>query len=108
MARRRYFFNLSSEERRRLEGVVRKGKSPARAQFKARILLLSDASERGAKRGGGKAERRGDFFGACELSGDGYAGSPPVACRRPRRGLDPQAKGDAADAGHAMSRGKPS
>lgn len=52
MARRRYFFNLSSEERRRLEGVVRKGKSPARAQFKARILLLSDASERGGKAGG--------------------------------------------------------
>jgi Homeodomain-like domain len=49
LAKRRYVVNLNAEERTRLEDMIRKGKSPARRQLKARILLQSDSSERGAK-----------------------------------------------------------
>jgi hypothetical protein len=38
---------LSAEERERLEGLIRKGKSPARRLLKARILLKADVSDAG-------------------------------------------------------------
>src|SRR5260370_18180287 len=38
---------LSSEERERLEALLRKGKSPAQRLLKARILLKADVSEAG-------------------------------------------------------------
>src|SRR5215510_1924795 len=42
-----YVVRLSSEERQRLETLVRKGKSPARRLLRARILLKADVSEAG-------------------------------------------------------------
>ena len=44
---KRYGVRLSGEERRQLETLVRKGKSPARRLLKARILLKADVSETG-------------------------------------------------------------
>jgi len=44
---KRYVVRLSEEERRQLEGLLRKGKSPAQRLLKARILLKADASETG-------------------------------------------------------------
>ena len=44
---KRYGVGLSGEERRQLETLVRKGKSPARRLLKARILLKADVSEAG-------------------------------------------------------------
>ncbi len=44
---KRYVVKLSDEERRHLEALLRKGKSPARRLLKARILLKADASDAG-------------------------------------------------------------
>src|SRR6266508_2915279 len=44
---KRYVVRLSGEERRQLETLVRKGKSPACRLLKARILLKADVSEAG-------------------------------------------------------------
>jgi hypothetical protein len=44
---KKYVVRLSAEEREQLEALIRKGKSPARRQLKARILLKADASEAG-------------------------------------------------------------
>ena len=44
---KKYVVLLSGEERERLEALLRKGKSPARRQLKARILLKADVSELG-------------------------------------------------------------
>jgi transposase len=44
---KKYVVRLSGEERERLEALLRKGKSPARRQLKARILLKADVSESG-------------------------------------------------------------
>src|ERR1700722_17466567 len=39
---KRYVVRLSAEEHERLEGLIRKGKSPARRLLKARVLLKAD------------------------------------------------------------------
>ncbi len=44
---KKYVVRLSGAERRHLEGLIRKGKSPARRLLKARILLKADVSEVG-------------------------------------------------------------
>ena len=44
---KRYVVKLSGEERAQLEGLLRRGKSPARRLLKARILLKADVSEAG-------------------------------------------------------------
>ncbi len=44
---KKYIVKLSGEERERLNGLIQKGKSPARQVLKARILLKADASEAG-------------------------------------------------------------
>ena len=44
---KRYVVRLSAEERRELEAIIRKGKSPAARLLKARILLKAEASEAG-------------------------------------------------------------
>ena len=44
---KKYVVRLSSEERERLEALLRKGKSPAQRLLKARILLKADVSEVG-------------------------------------------------------------
>ena len=49
MSKKRYVVKLRPEERKRLEDLVRKGKSPARTQLKARILLCADESGLGPK-----------------------------------------------------------
>ena len=49
MGKRRYVVKLNAGERKRLEELIRKGKSPAKQQLKARILLQADESHAGAK-----------------------------------------------------------
>lgn len=44
---KKYVVKLSADERERLDGLIRKGKGPARRLLKARILLKADASEAG-------------------------------------------------------------
>jgi hypothetical protein len=44
---KRYVVKLSGEEREQLEGLIRKGKSPAQRLLKARILLKADISRAG-------------------------------------------------------------
>ncbi len=43
----KYIVKLSAEERERLNGLIQKGKAPARQALKARILLKADASDAG-------------------------------------------------------------
>lgn len=47
IAVKRYVVRLSAEERERLEGLICKGKGPARRLLKARILLKADVSDVG-------------------------------------------------------------
>jgi hypothetical protein len=47
IAVKKYVVRLSCEERERLEALLRKGKSPAQQQLKARILLKADVSDAG-------------------------------------------------------------
>src|SRR5271170_882780 len=42
---KKYVVRLSAEERDQLEGLIGKGKNPARRMLKARILLKADVSE---------------------------------------------------------------
>lgn len=49
MRKQRYIVKLSGKERTPLEDLIRKGKSPARRQLKARILLQADTGPKGAK-----------------------------------------------------------
>lgn len=46
-ATKKYIVKLSAEERERLNGLIQKGKCPARQVLKARVLLKADASEAG-------------------------------------------------------------
>src|SRR6202045_384926 len=47
VSKKRYVVELSPDERKRLEQLIRKGKSPAKKQLKARILLQADESPMG-------------------------------------------------------------
>lgn len=47
MREKRYVVKLTEDERSQLEELIRKGKSPARQQSKARILWKADVSEAG-------------------------------------------------------------
>ena len=49
MSKKRYIVELSADERKRLEELIRKGKSPAKKQLRARILLAADESPLGPK-----------------------------------------------------------
>jgi hypothetical protein len=49
VSKKRYVVELSPDERKRLEQLIRKGKSPAKKQLKARILLQADESPLGPK-----------------------------------------------------------
>ena len=49
MSKKRYGVELSADERKRLEELIRRGKSPAKKQLKARILLRADESRLGPK-----------------------------------------------------------
>ncbi len=49
MSKKRYVVELRADERKRLEELIRKGKSPAKKQLKARILLRADESPLGPK-----------------------------------------------------------
>ncbi len=51
MVHKRYIIDLTHEERERLLAFISKGKAPARALLKARILLKADARARRAKAG---------------------------------------------------------
>ena len=48
MRKQTYVVKLSGKERTRLEDLIRKGKSSARIQRRARILLHADTSKRGS------------------------------------------------------------
>lgn len=49
VSKKRYVVELSAEERKRLGELIRKGKSQAKKQLKARILLRADESPFGPK-----------------------------------------------------------
>jgi len=49
MGKRRYVVKLNADERQQLKELTCKGKSPAKQQLKARILLQADESPAGAK-----------------------------------------------------------
>ena len=49
MSKKRYVVELSAVERKWLEELTRKGKSPAKKQLKTRILLQADESPLGPK-----------------------------------------------------------
>src|ERR1700731_3683134 len=49
VSKKLYVVELSADERKRLEELIRKGKSPAKKQLKARILLRADESPLGPK-----------------------------------------------------------
>jgi Homeodomain-like domain len=54
VSKKRYVVELSVGDRKRLEELIRKGKSPAKKQLKARILLRADESPLGPKWGDAK------------------------------------------------------
>lgn len=47
--KQQYLVKLSGKERSRLEDLIRKGRSPAKLQLKARILLHADTGKMGAR-----------------------------------------------------------
>ncbi len=47
MVNKKYVVELGTEERARLYALISKGKAPAKAIFKARILLKADQAEAG-------------------------------------------------------------
>jgi hypothetical protein len=49
VSKKRYVVELGTDERKWLEELIRKGKSPAKKQLKARILLQADESPLGPK-----------------------------------------------------------
>ena len=49
MSKKRYVVELRADERKLLEELIRKGKSPAKKQLNARILLRADESPLGPK-----------------------------------------------------------
>lgn len=49
MRHQEYVVKLSAAQRGRLEGIIRKGKSAARLQTRARILLHADTGPRGSQ-----------------------------------------------------------
>jgi hypothetical protein len=49
VSKKRYVVELSPDERKRLEQLIRKGKSAVKKQLKARILLQADESPLGPK-----------------------------------------------------------
>ena len=49
MSKKRYIVELSTDERKRLEELIRKSKNLAKKQLKARILLRADESPLGPK-----------------------------------------------------------
>jgi hypothetical protein len=71
MAKRRYVVKLTSNERKQLQELIRKGKSSAKHQLKAGILLQADESPIGAK------------WSDAQISE--ALGTYPVMCARMRR-----------------------
>ena len=49
MRKQQYLVKLSGKERSRLADLIRKGRSPAKLQLKARILLHADTGKMGAR-----------------------------------------------------------
>jgi poly-gamma-glutamate capsule biosynthesis protein CapA/YwtB (metallophosphatase superfamily) len=64
---KKYIVKLSDDERQRLDGLIQKGKAPARQLLKARILLKADAAE------GGEAWSDGRIAEALDTSIDTVA-----------------------------------
>ena len=85
---KKYVVRLSSEERERLEALLRKGKSPAQRLLKARILLKADVSEAGA------GWRQPDYQGFGHQCFHGLPGPEATGGRRLRGCVEPQATGD--------------
>ena len=99
MSKKRYVVELSADERKQLEELTRKGKSPAKKQLKARILLQADESPLGPKWNDPKISEA--------------LGTYPMMCARVRqqfdagwhgRGVEPQATRDAARSAYLRRR----
>ena len=95
MSKKRYVVELSADERKQLEELIRKGKSPAKKQLKARILLRADESLLGPNWNDPKISEA--------------LGTYPMMCARVRQqfaqggiefGVEPQATRDTARSTH--------
>jgi len=71
VSKKRYVVKLSAGERQQVEELIRKGKSPAKKQLKARILLRADESPLGPKWSDAKISEA--------------LGTYPIRCARVRR-----------------------
>jgi hypothetical protein len=90
VSKKRYFVELSGDERKRLEELIRKGKSPAKKQLRARILLRADECPLGPKWNDPKVS---EALGA-------YPMMWAICSGRHRCGVEPQAARDAARSAH--------
>jgi hypothetical protein len=93
IAVKKYVVRLSEEERGRLLQLISKGKSSAKQQLKARILLKADVSGAGEGRSDGRIIR-----GSGDQRIDGLPGTPTAGGGGLRGGLEPQGS---RDAGHS-------
>jgi len=81
---KRYVARLSAEERRELEAMIGKGKSPAQRLLKARIVLKADVSEDGRR-----VERQPDRRGSGDQRFHGLPGAQAIGGGRARGGPEP-------------------
>ena len=77
MVSEKYGVKLAPEERERLEGLVRSGKSPARVMARARILLKTGEGWKAPKVAEGLDVSEGTVFRIKRrFAGEGLAGAP--------------------------------
>jgi hypothetical protein len=77
MVREKYGVKLAPEERERLEGLVRSGKSPARVMARARILLKTGEGWKAPKVAEALDVSEGTVFRIKRrFAGEGLAGAP--------------------------------
>lgn len=91
MSKKRYVVELSGNERKQLEALIRKGKSPAKKQLKARILLRADESPLGPKWNDPKiAEALGTYPMMCARIRQQFAeGGIDAVLNRKQRAMPP-------------------
>jgi len=91
VSKKRYVVELSGDERKQLEALIRKGKSPAKKQLKARILLRADESPLGPKWNDPKiAEALGTYPMMCARVRQQFAeGGIDAVLNRKQRAMPP-------------------
>jgi hypothetical protein len=86
VGKRRYVVKLNADERQQLKESTCKGKSPAKQQLKARILLQADESPAGAKWSDTQiSEALGTYLVMCARVRRQWVGTASGGQRRPFR-----------------------